>query len=380
MTEELDHNTAMSLYKWLTVNNPNAKPDLCAAYQVITSNMRVEFVSHSAGSTYKPHDFGEVMRIVCDEVFDCFPNRVLKLGRSLMSILALDARADILEISKGLIADAAELEKIARMRPAWMLELLTLTATGDGRVTAENKSDWLLICKKAFDQIATVDIALANRGAWESLWVSLASCTNEGGVQAVLEKLGDTNEHTESIGEEHAEEDKTPSSDARPAGNAAGPGDAQATAADDGAADGSAAESPAAAPAPKRQRLREPTPAALANGPVGFTSIAEKQSVGIDESRVVQAFMHKLSAFVSCIALNGDNEQTIPPEAKINKIGFLDDDAALVGKCPLDASLVLHFSGAVSRIPLKNSLPLCQAFDTDFFINPPALSAVDSPA
>ena len=120
-------------------------------------------------------------------------------------------------------------------------------------------------------------------------------------MQAALRKLGATEEHIESIGEEdlvegmglgkdaqNASETRSPlwalassleySRDGalQVAGNAADPGDVEATAVADGAANGSVAESSAAAPAPKR-RLRQPTTPANAQCPGGTSASHQSQ-------------------------------------------------------------------------------------------------------
>ncbi|CAK0900280.1 unnamed protein product, partial [Prorocentrum cordatum] len=141
-----------------------------------------------------------------------------------------------------------------------------------------------------------------------------------------------------------------------------------------------------------------------------FHSICSQRSeVTLDgkvEAPVVACFMTQLMAFIYSGAIMGipatadpveeaeknkgkmeqfvrrvKEEFIIKPEAKLDHIGIMHSDPnpdpnTLFVKTPMPTTMRIVFTGDISRVPSKNALPICTAFDQTFYLAPPAADAV----
>jgi hypothetical protein len=97
-----------------------------------------------------------------------------------------------------------------------------------------------------------------------------------------------------------------------------------------------------------------------------------------DLGPVTNSFMLQLNAHSASVALLGaPNGVDTCPEMGLDSVGFLADDMNTpISTAPLDKKLCMHFAGSVSRVAVKNSLPLCKAFGVQFFLQPGTLTSL----
>ena len=87
---------------------------------------------------------------------------------------------------------------------------------------------------------------------------------------------------------------------------------------------------------------------------------------------MTNGFMLALNSFIANVALNGI-QGSLSPDMKLDTVGFFsgDDDVTTpYARLPLDRRLCLHFTGVVTRVAAKGSLPICEAFGTQFYLQP----------
>jgi hypothetical protein len=97
-----------------------------------------------------------------------------------------------------------------------------------------------------------------------------------------------------------------------------------------------------------------------------------------EEGPMTSAFMLQLNAFIASVALNGAGTN-LNPELKLDAAGFMGQDRnALCSYTPMNKRLCLHFTGVVSRVPLKGSLLICKAFRTQFYVHAGPFASIGS--
>ena len=348
---------AMELQKYLNADNAkeavsffdnngnlNLPPELCAGFQD-ACRLVVPDLQHNSDANHLI-SLHQIADVVLPKIYVALPEFLHQVAVIASKHMSIDSSKDIEALTGGYFASVQLVERVLQCRPAWLIEMLKSLVCGAHKVVdCDLTESWFQAINKLMDHVVLADAAANTFNDWQAYWLKLFRTSACKSSIEVAEALGQICDAVLAKPDNEPEKGKTGAAGANPPG-----------------------ANSAAAPT-------------MPNTPV-FTSLHQCRAKNlVQDGPIIKVFMQELQSFIERAAILGFYEEpsdkrknvklVFMPDKGDKHVGHIEgDDKTPVAKLPLQQNGInLVFRGAVSRIPVKGSLPVCSALGHEFFLS-----------